>query len=100
MIELVIMPLAEAEILEAQARFEDASPDLGDRFNEMAEHALDQIAVFPESEPLASAPFRRLLVRDFPFGIYYTLDGRRAVVHAVLDLRQEQEAIARRLRQR
>ena len=73
---------------------------MGDKFNENAEHALDQIAAFPECGPVAIAPFRRLLVRDFPVGIFYTVDGRRAVVHAVLDLRQEPDAIARRLARR
>lgn len=94
------MPLAESEILEMQASLEDRSPGLGESFNENAEHALDQIAAFPECGPVTIAPFRRLLVRDFPVGIFYTVDGRRAVVHAVLDLRQEPDAIARRLARR
>ena len=93
------MPLAEAEILDTQARLEDRSRGLGDRFNENTERALDQIAAFPECGPVCVGPFRRLLVRDFPLGIFYSVDGRRTVVHAVMDLREEPTAIARRPRQ-
>jgi hypothetical protein len=41
---------------------------------------------------------RRLLVQGFPFGIFYTLEGRRIIVSGVMDLRQDPKVIARRLR--
>ena len=97
MMELVVLSRAEGEILETQARLEDGEPGRGDRFNERAEQALDRILSFPECGPLYSAPFRRLLIRDFPMGIFYSIEGRRVVIHAVLDLRQDERAIVRRL---
>ncbi|MCX6981180.1 MAG: hypothetical protein NTV08_10575 [Verrucomicrobia bacterium] len=97
MSELLILSRAEADVLETQARLEEILPGLGNRFNARTEEALDRLLLFPECGPAYSATFRRLLVRDFPHGIFYTLEGRRIVVHAVLDLRQEVRAIARRL---
>jgi plasmid stabilization system protein ParE len=97
MSELLILSRAEADVLEVQARLEEVLPGLGNRFNARAEEALDRLLVFPESGPVYSAPFRRLLIRDFPHGIFYIIEGRRIVVHAVLDLRQVPRDIARRL---
>ena len=95
--ELVVLSRAEADILETQARLEEVLHGLGNRFNARAEEALDRVLAFPECGPVYSPPFRRLLVRDFPHGIFYCVEGRRLVVHAVLDLRQDAQAIARRL---
>ena len=41
--------------------------------------------------------FRRLLVRGFSCGLFYTLTGNRIFVTAVLDLRQDPERIRQRL---
>ncbi len=30
-------------------------------------------------------------------GIFYSIEGRRVIIHAVLDLRQDERAIVRRL---
>jgi plasmid stabilization system protein ParE len=95
--ELVILARAEVEVIETQARLEDTNAGLGDRFNERVEQAFDLLAEFPELGPVYAGQFRRLLVRDFPFGIFYSVEGRRTVVQAVLDLRQEPLAIRRRL---
>ena len=97
MTELVVLSRAEADILETQARLGEFLDDLGDRFNARAEEALDRLLAFPECGPVYSTPFRRLLVRDFPHGIFYSIEGRRIIVHAVLDLRQDARVIERRL---
>jgi len=97
MSELVILAGDEAEVLESQARLEDAASGLGDRFNARVEEAFDRLEPHPECGPTYSGPFRRLLVRDFPFGIFYSIEGRRVIAHAVLDLRQEPRAIQQRL---
>lgn len=97
MSELIVLVRAEAEVIEAQARLEDASPGLGDRFNARVEEGLDRLERHPECAPVYSGPFRRLLVRDFPFGIFYSIEGRRVMVQAVVDLRQDPRGIRRRL---
>jgi plasmid stabilization system protein ParE len=95
--ELIALVRAEAEVLETQAQFEDVSQGLGDRFNARVEQGLDQLIEFPESGSRYTAPYRKLRVSGFPFGISYTIEGRRVIVQAVLDLRQDPQAIRRRL---
>jgi hypothetical protein len=40
---------------------------------------------------------RRFLVPNFPFGIFYSVEGHRILISAVLDLRQDPERIRERL---
>jgi plasmid stabilization system protein ParE len=95
--ELILLARAEADVLTTQARLEDVQPELGDRFVEQVETAFDQLSAFPESGPLYLAPYRRLLVPGFPNGIFYSIAGRRIIVQAVLNLRQDRQAIERML---
>ena len=41
--------------------------------------------------------YRKLLVPEHPYGVFYVAEPSRVVVVAVLDLRQDPEAIERRL---
>jgi len=41
-----------------------------------------------------------LLVHGFPYGVFYTLEGRRIIISGVMDLRKNPEIIRRRLRGR
>jgi plasmid stabilization system protein ParE len=95
--EQLVLAGADADVLETYARLEDAAAGLGERFNERVEEALDRLLSFPQSGPMYMAPYRRLLVMDFPFGVFYSIEGRRIVVQAVLHLRQDPSAIRRRL---
>jgi hypothetical protein len=38
-----------------------------------------------------------MLIRDFPYGIFYQVQATRLVVAAIVDLRQDPEAIRRKL---
>jgi hypothetical protein len=38
-----------------------------------------------------------MLVRDFPYGIFYSVQPSRLIVVAVLDLRQDPETIRRKV---
>ena len=96
--ELLLLARAEAEVLETQARLEDAVAGLGERFNLRVGRGVGPTHRIPQSGSVYTAPFRRVLVRDFPFGIFYSIEGRRIVVQAVLDLRQDPQAIERKLR--
>ena len=62
--------------------------------------AFGQLRAFPAIAPVCHEPYRRLLVHGFPFGIFYTVEGRRIIVSAVMDLRQDPEVIRQVLRNR
>lgn len=89
--ELVILAGAESDLLEHYVR-------LGDRFYERADQALERLKAFPQLAPVYSPPFRRLLIQHTNYGIFYVITGKRVIVSAVLDLRQDPEKIMRRLK--
>ena len=60
--------------------------------------ALGRLRTFPELAPPFHEAYRRLLVHGFPYGVFYTIEGRRIIVAAIMDLRQDPEVIRRRLR--
>lgn len=51
----------------------------------------------PEIPPVYGGAYRRMLIRDFPYGIFYQVQPKRVIVAAVLDLRQDPKAIQRKL---
>jgi plasmid stabilization system protein ParE len=63
--------------------------------------ALTLLRIFPEQGPVYSANHRRLLVGRQRFhGLYYSIEGRRIVISAIVDLRQDPEKIAQILKER
>ena len=62
--------------------------------------AFGRLRAFPEIAPLFHESYRRLLVQGFPYGIFYTIEGRRIIVAGVMDLRQDPSVIRQRLRGR
>ena len=95
--EVIFLRGAEADLLAAWMRYEEVLPGLGDRFEAEVRAALLRTVEPPESAPVYSGEFRRLLVRKFDHGIFYRIHGARIVVTAVLDLRQDPTTIRRRL---
>ena len=95
--EVVILEGAESDLFRAYILFEERAIGVGDRFLNAFERAADQLAQFPESAPKVSGPFRRKLIMLYPYGLYYEIAGRRIIVHAVLNLRQNPDLIRRRL---
>jgi len=59
--------------------------------------ALTLLRTHPEIAPVYAGPYRRMLIRDFPYGIFYQAQATRIVVAAVMDLRQDPETIRRKL---
>jgi hypothetical protein len=59
--------------------------------------ALGQLRDFPEIAPIFHGSYRRLLVQGFPYGVFYTIEGRRIIIAGVLDLRQDPKIVRQRL---
>lgn len=88
---------AEADLLEAYVWLEEQRPGLGERFYRTVDFALERLRQHPEMAPVYRGAYRRLVLRPFGFGVFYTIAGDRLMVGAILDLRQNPEAITRRL---
>ena len=95
--EVVLLAGAEADSLDIFTRLEARNPDAADGFFLRLNECLAQVALHPESAPLFDGKFRRLVMRGFPFGIFFTVESNRTFVQAILDLRQDPEQLRRRL---
>ena len=100
MSELVFLFSADADIQTAYEFYEAYQEGRGEVFMRHLDVALGRLRIFPEIAPPIHEGHRRLLVHGFPYGVFYTLEGRRIIIAGVMDLRQDPEIIRRRLRGR
>ena len=89
--EVTFLLSAEVDLVEVYRRH-------GERVHASIEAALGLLKTFPEAGPVVAAPIRRKFVRRTPYAIYYVPEGRRLVVHAIVDQREDPSTIATRLR--
>ncbi|GKT07181.1 type II toxin-antitoxin system RelE/ParE family toxin [Desulforhabdus sp. TSK] len=71
--EISIRPEAEAEIEEAYLWYEEQREGLGSDFLLCVEECLEKIKKSPDMYPIVHRNVRRLLIRRFPYGIFYTV---------------------------
>ncbi|MBC8466429.1 MAG: type II toxin-antitoxin system RelE/ParE family toxin [Deltaproteobacteria bacterium] len=69
--------------------YEGQRRGLGFEFLDCVEVAIETIQQMPKLFAKHHADFRRALVRRFPFSIFYTIEEKEIVVHAVFDNRQD-----------
>jgi toxin ParE1/3/4 len=86
---LVIRPEAEYDVEEAYRWYEDHRPGLGSDFILCVEEGLAKILRDPEMYQVVHKKVRRLLIRRFPYGIFYVWDQNRVVVLAVAHVRRD-----------
>jgi plasmid stabilization system protein ParE len=96
-IEVIRLAGAEADIQAAYERLEDVREGAGDRFLRELDRSASLVARYPSIGRRHRGPFRKLLVSGYPYGVFYAVQPSRVVVVAVLDLRQDPEAIDKRL---
>jgi len=87
--EVVLLLRAEADSLRIYSKYEDTREGRGDLFLAAVESGLVQLNSFPESGPVLVKPYRRLLLRRFPYGLIYVNMGKRVIVYAIASLRQD-----------
>ncbi|MFN8633518.1 MAG: type II toxin-antitoxin system RelE/ParE family toxin [Chloroflexota bacterium] len=88
MIPYILHPEAEAEIDAAAAVYEAQQSGLGTSFVAAVEHAVSFMRTYPESGARVTGPYRRVLVRRFPYAVVYRLDPEHAFVIAVAHVRR------------
>lgn len=96
-LKISIKPRAELDLFEAFNFYDEQFSGLGEEFIRCVDAKLEFIKRHPKICPKMYKDFRRGLISRFPFGIYYTIERKRIVVFAVLDLRQNPEKIRSRL---
>ncbi|KJS17299.1 MAG: hypothetical protein VR69_05570 [Peptococcaceae bacterium BRH_c4b] len=81
---LIVRPEAEEDIKEAYLWYEGQRLGLGEDFLLCVEEGLAKIQRNPEMYTIVHRDIRRILIRRFPFGIFYIASSEKLVVLAVL----------------
>ena len=79
---------AQSDMAGAMEYYDRASPGLGLEFLNEAERTIGRILLNPEAWTKVSAHCRRCRSRRFPYGVFYSIEGDRVVISAVMDLRR------------
>jgi plasmid stabilization system protein ParE len=86
---LEIHRLADLEINEAAAYYEEQAVGLGVDFLDEVESCFASVAEYPMGGPEIVAGVRRRLLRRFPYGVLYSLRGESVRVLAMMHLKRE-----------
>ena len=86
---LIYDPEARAELIDAAAYYEGCRPELGKAFLSAVEASIDRLSRAPLRWRKIRGRFRRCLVRQFPYGVIYAVEGEDIFVAAVMHLRRK-----------
>ncbi len=79
-----LTPEARTDVAEAHLWYRQRGPGLDRRFLDSVEACVDSISEHPERGAVVEGTVRRLLLRGFPYGVFYALYPNEAVVIACL----------------
>ena len=80
---VVLTPLAEADFDAAFAWYEHQQLGLGQRFTDRVRETLRRIGGSPKLHPVVKAGYRKALVKQFPYAIFYREESNRILVISV-----------------
>lgn len=90
---------AEADVQRLYEQQERREEESGELFYKEVLSSIQLLEVFPEIGPVVYRDeIRRVLVYKRHFGLFYVVEPRGIILHALLDLRQDPQSIMRRLR--
>jgi plasmid stabilization system protein ParE len=96
----IFIPEAKADVADAYLWYEDQSQGLGMEFLRCVEAALLSVQRTPLLYPSVHESYRRVLVRRFPFAIFFEFeqDHNRCVIYSVFHCSQNPEKWLNRFR--
>ena len=98
--EIVWTLSADLDLQVIYERLDIHKPGIGDQFFEAVLEKTRQLQMFPRIGPVVHRGFiRRVLVFERCYGLFYSVESRGIILHAILDLRRNPEHIEQRLAQ-
>jgi plasmid stabilization system protein ParE len=82
-------PDALEEYLGAVSYYADISSRLAESFIKFFESGIEEIGAYPEAWQIIQEDVRRYLIKRFPFGIYYCIEGDRLMIYAVMHMSRD-----------
>jgi toxin ParE1/3/4 len=86
---VIFHPDARGELFEASNYYESCRTELGQEFLAAVEAVVALVRQHPESGRVLRMPFKRLLVRRFPYGIIYSVTDTTVYIVAVMHLKRK-----------
>jgi hypothetical protein len=95
-VEIRILETAREDLREGWLFYERTSARLGDYFLDCIQADVSSLNVFAGIHQISEG-FHRMLVKRFPFAVYYLVEGEIIDIYAVLDCRLDPDWIVKRL---
>lgn len=86
-------PAVEAEIREAARWYDERCPGLGDQFIDAIRAAIRNAGRAPQRYAIRNADFRRVLLKRFPYSVWFFVQGNGVFVLSVMHNKREHRAI-------
>ena len=86
---VVVRLEAQAELVEAWGWYETQRSGLGDELLGCLEAAIGRAARDPTLHAITHGDVRRVLVRRFPYAVFYAVEGAQIIVLAIAHVRRE-----------
>jgi toxin ParE1/3/4 len=86
---LFVRPAAEQDLAAARDWYDEKRAGLGDEFLDAVAVAVSELQRDPDLHRLYYRNFRRVLLRRFPYKIFYQVLGERIVIFRILHAKQE-----------
>lgn len=95
--EVVFLQKADADVQSGYEGYGGPDSSRAELFLDRLNHSIALLQGNPLMGARHNQQFRRLLLREFTHGLFYTVTGNRILVARVLDLRQDPENLRRQL---
>jgi plasmid stabilization system protein ParE len=88
---VMIRRVAEIEILEAFVWYEEQLEDLGFEFLQTLDEAVLSLQYHPQSYQIVYKNIRRVLLRKFPYAVFYIVENDKIIVLACLHQKRHRD---------
>lgn len=95
--EIRLLESAKEDLRDGWSFYERQSSGLGEYFLDCVQADIRSLILYAGVHA-READFHRLLVKRFPFAVYYLMEDNRIDVYAILDCRRDPDWIVARLR--
>jgi plasmid stabilization system protein ParE len=92
---IIVRPSAKRDIREGRLWYRDISRELGEDFLKSVDDAIALAQRYPLAFRLVHRTFRRVLLRRFPYALFYQFADDRIVVAAVLHQARDPRVLKR-----
>jgi hypothetical protein len=95
-VEIRVLETAKEDLREGWKFYEKNSAGLGEYFLDCIQADVRSLQIYAGIHEMAEG-FHRMLVKRFPFAVYYLIENKCVDIYAILDCRRDPEWIAKRL---